>query len=778
MRKILFLLIFLLLSIAATQAQVSTDQYNPLQIEHDGIDRLAHVYQPQGEIHAAMIALHPYYSSGRAMEALTGFNTIADERGWLMVYPESLESYWDDGRISAGLPPVNATIDDVGYLANLADTIRETYEIETVYLSGLALGGTMALRAVCETPEKYDGVAIVNALMWSYQEQYCAANENPAIMDMLFIKGSHDHIYWTEGRTINNAQWTILGALDTVNIWSGRNHCENFVPTEVRRSALAVSVNCDEETTIAYLPVINSGNNWSKSGENSLNNRGIDTAEVIAAFLADDDNWQELTVQEEISEDIDRSYVVYVPTSYDPSTPTPVVLSLHGRGANNFSQAFSTGFNQVAEEEGFIVVYPQAYDPNFNNPQLADATWNYNLNTPLMAEDLTHDDDAFLDDIVDDIALSLNVDMNRLYVNGLSNGGYMTNRLACTRGNRYAAFAAVAANAPFGLGGLCEDGVHAPIMFYHGTADTISPWDGATLSTDSGEQFYLLAPLPNTLAFWVTQNGCEGNYEQTALPGTDPDSRVVFARYTDCPGDSAVEIYAVVGGGHLWHGVQDVDNQFLGEDNMDINASEAIWAFYSQYTLDGRDETVDAFVSGDPDNTGYGVPQFPMTLAEIQVETQTEASPESQAVTALQSGGYTILFALDLTTDFDCESDSLDDTILTQMENNQDAFNRIGVTIGIVTTVDDCRANQAGTAFTDNTLTFSVDELPFVFAIPPDAGTVNIIIGDAAQISAELGFDVAPGQSVLVQATGESFTPLAVVPENGWTTLADNYETN
>jgi|GEM_PF-359900 len=777
MQKILFLLIFLLLSMATTQAQISNDTYNPLAIEHDGIERLAHVYEPDGEITGAMIALHPFFSSGRAMEAISGLNTIADERGWVMIYPESLEPYWDDGRFAAGLPPANSAVDDVGYLATLSDTLRENYEIDTVYLTGLAIGGTMAMRAICETPEKYDGVAIVNALMWSYQEQYCTANENPAIMDMLFIKGSDDHIYWTEGRPINNAQWVILSARDTVNIWSSRNTCGEFIASEVTRSVLATA-DCADDTQIAYLPVINGGNNWSKSGENTLNNRGIDTARVIAAFLAGDDDWETLTAQPEIPEDNPRSYIVYVPTSYDPSTPTPVVISLHGRGANNFSQAASSGFNAVAEEHGFIVVYPQAYDPNFNNPQLADAVWNYNLDTPLMA--LAHDDDAFLDAVVDDLALVLNVDMNRLYVNGLSNGGYMTNRLACTRGDRYAAFAAVAANAPFGIGEHCQDGVHAPIMLYHGTADTISPWEGAQVTPAGMTQpIYILAPIPNTLAFWVNQNGCEQDYQQTALPNTDPDSRIIFASYTNCPDDSAVEIYAVVGGGHVWHGVQDFDNDFVGEVNMDINASEAIWAFYSQFTLDGRDESVtNTIVTGEPNVTGFGVPEFPLTLAEMQNQSQEEPSPETQVITALQSGGFTIYFALDLAEPFDCEANSPDEAIFSQMTNNHDAFTRIGVTIGTISTLDDCRAVEAGSAFADDAVTFSGDDLASALLTAPEEGTVNIVIGDAQQISTELGLDVAAGQSVLMQSTGDAYTPLAVVPDNGWTTLADNYESN
>ena len=192
------------------------------------------------------------------------------------------------------------------------------------------------------------------------------------------------------------------------------------------------------------------GYNWSAISNHSLNRTGIDTPQLLAAFFAGDENWQEHSVQVNPSEDAARSYILYVPASYDPSTPTPVVLSLHGRTVNAFSQARSSGFNAVAEEYGFIVVYPQAFDLFYDNPERADAVWNYTLHTPLPGPH-QEDDDIFLDRIVDDLAQTLNVDMNRLYVNGLSNGGYMVNHLACTRSDRYAAFASVAANAPYGI---------------------------------------------------------------------------------------------------------------------------------------------------------------------------------------------------------------------------------------------------------------------------------------------------------------------------------------
>lgn len=779
MRKIVILLILLVLSIASTQAQIIENAYNPLILEHDGLERMAHVYEPEGDINAVMIALHGFYSSGRAMETLSGLNTVADERGWVIIYPEAADVYWDDGRVEAELPPVNNTIDDVGYLASLSDTARESYAVDNVYLTGLALGGTMAMRASCETPEKYDGVAIVNALMWTYQTQFCDGAENPASMNMIFVLGEQDNIYWKEGRRIESLNLDIMSAEATVAFWGEHNGCDRFANTTIDASNLILGQDCDENATLAYLPIAGGGNNWSSMAENSLNRSGIDTSQLIAAFLSGDEDWQSLTIEDANNTEIPRSYTLYVPTSYDPTTETPLVLSLHGLGANTFSQASSSAFNQLAEQYGFIAIYPQAYDANYKDPG-SRASWNYNIGTSLLTPH-EHDDDAFLDDIVDDLAHSLNVDMNRLYVNGLSNGGYMVNHLACTRGDRYAAFAAVAASSPYGIHESClaNSEPNAPIMFYHGTADQISPWDGAIAG---GRGVYLLAPIPNSLVFWLNNNGCGQGYEQSNIDSSDPDSSVIYVRYTQCPDDAAVELYAVVDGGHLWPGVEDFYIDFLGENNMDVNASEAIWDFYSRYSLDGSREADTNFdIPINPPIISSGVPQIPLTLAQLEAtNANTELSNEMQAITALQAGGFVIYIAHDFSETFDCDADTINPDLLAMAEVQSNAFERMNVAIGTVATLDDCRAMAVGEHFTEDSeslLSFDSASLATILSTPAQEGTLTIVIGGTEQISAELADEITANQSVMFIPLGDNYDPIARVPAAGWSDLADAYET-
>jgi polyhydroxybutyrate depolymerase len=224
MRKLALLLLLLLLASLGLQAQAETRLYT---LEHDGIERTAQLYVPQNTPTALVIMLHPFFSSGRAIEAISGFDTVAEERGWLVAYPNAAQPYWDDGRNAAGLPPANGAVDDVGYIAALADALSSEYGLEQNYLAGMGVGGTMVQTIACQLPERFDAVAVVGALIWTYQVDNCPAQAaNP--VKMLFIYGNQDHIYRENGRTIaaeGSAAWEVLSAEATRTHWASRNQC-------------------------------------------------------------------------------------------------------------------------------------------------------------------------------------------------------------------------------------------------------------------------------------------------------------------------------------------------------------------------------------------------------------------------------------------------------------------------------------------------------------------------------------------------------------------------
>jgi polyhydroxybutyrate depolymerase len=124
-----------------------------------------------------------------------------------------------------------------------------------------------------------------------------------------------------------------------------------------------------------------------------------------------------------------RRYLLYVPKSYHPERPTPLVISIHGFAEWPAHQAEISHWNQVAEENNFIVVYPCG--TGFPLRWFAGGWAN------------TLQDVQFISDLIDRLVRDFNIDPSRIYANGLSNGGGMSFMLAAHLSQRIAAFGGV-----------------------------------------------------------------------------------------------------------------------------------------------------------------------------------------------------------------------------------------------------------------------------------------------------------------------------------------------
>lgn len=264
-----------------------------------------------------------------------------------------------------------------------------------------------------------------------------------------------------------------------------------------------------------------------------------------------------------------RTYMIHVPPSYDAGTPVPLLLMLHGRGGDGNGIAKLTNFSDLADEHNFIVLYPDGLDNQ----------WNYVKDVPGYTG-MTQDDTAFLLELLDEVSGQYSVDEKRIYVAGFSNGGFMTQRLACDAPERFAAFASVAAAGFGGMPALCQTPSPLSILLVHGTLDAVIPWQGMVRGNG-----FMLAPVTDTLAFWSQYAGCEGEVTDTALPQKGESSETSVTLFSvGCDDDNEVLLYAVQGGGHNWPGVDDLISQdWAGSTNMDIGASEVIWEFFSRH---------------------------------------------------------------------------------------------------------------------------------------------------------------------------------------------------
>ena len=563
--RILLLLSCLLLTVAQIQA-----------------DRLPYVIDlPEGDTQGAplVIMLHPSASSGLAMQILTDFGTFLPDS--VVVYPNSADIQWEHNATSEA-----NTADDPLYLQELVTEMADTYGIDTEHVSlvGYGSGGLLAFRMMCESPELFENVVIVGPLMWEYHATNCSTpTEEVSPPNLLMVHGSEDTTYWGEGRLWESItqEWFILGVESTLGFWADRFTCDTEQVTQLGTNAITLP--CADDAELAFYHVMGGGHNWARIGDYQLNQFGIDTSEIVSGFINHEADWA--TEQPTPFEDDARTYWLYVPSSYDPATPTPLIVALHGRYSNGISMAATTQFNPLAEQEGFLVVYPDGLSTWADyRAQPGDMSWNYAGATDLYF-DPGYDDVGFLANLIDDLALDLNIDLNRVYVAGFSNGAYMTHHLACVDAERYAAFAAVAGSAYIGMDDLCQQDTPVSMLMIHGSGDNNILWNGIQEVVD-GEPIYTSFPIPSLLGFWLEHNYCNPEtYDSVDIPNQDDITRVLKMSFTTCLNGADVGIYAIQNGGHNWSGSHvDLPFEIIGNINYDINASEVIWEFFETHS--------------------------------------------------------------------------------------------------------------------------------------------------------------------------------------------------
>jgi polyhydroxybutyrate depolymerase len=269
----------------------------------------------------------------------------------------------------------------------------------------------------------------------------------------------------------------------------------------------------------------------------------------------------------------ERCYLLHVPEALDTSRPVMVVLSLHGFSSRPEGQVYLTGWDEIADREGFIVVFPQG--------TRLPIRWNAtSLPGPEAADDV-----HYIRDVLADLEQLFAIDPSRIYVNGMSNGGAMTHRLACEMADVFAA-AGVVAGPIIDLPSGCNPARPIPIIGFYGTDDPLVAYEGGFLSEASARRMFRVeasrARLYSAQAWaagWAERNGCRLD---GAILGPGADVSAIY--YSGCRDDGQVILYTVHGGGHTWPGGPDLP--FLGATTQTISASELMLEFFREHLLD------------------------------------------------------------------------------------------------------------------------------------------------------------------------------------------------
>jgi len=246
-----------------------------------------------------------------------------------------------------------------------------------------------------------------------------------------------------------------------------------------------------------------------------------------------------------------REYQIHMPAGYDPNTAYPVVFSFHGRALTANSQIWVSGFDDLADTQGFIAVYPEGTGQS--------PTWNAGLCCgEAMQDDV--DDVGFVEAIIDDLGANACIDKDRVYSTGLSNGAYMSFRLACELSDKIAGVGAIAGTTAVIP---CLPQNELAVIALHGTADNIVPYDGVAGSLSA----------PQNAGDWAVRNNCSTSTIDTYAMGD-----VSCYKHTGCDPGAEVELCTVDGGGHQWFGGASIP--FLGDNTDAIDASAYIWDFF------------------------------------------------------------------------------------------------------------------------------------------------------------------------------------------------------
>jgi polyhydroxybutyrate depolymerase len=209
-----------------------------------------------------------------------------------------------------------------------------------------------------------------------------------------------------------------------------------------------------------------------------------------------------------------RPVTVHVPPGYDPATPTPLLILLHGYTATGSVQDAYFGLQPVADARGIIYAFPDGTIDANNSPfwNATDACCNF------FGSDV--DDVAYLLGLIDEIQTRVNVDPSRIYFVGHSNGGFMSYRLACEASDRIAAIVSLA-GASFADTADCDAPAPLSVLQIHGDMDDtiVTPAMSTGMTTDIDSSI-------------------------------DGDETTIDA-YANCDAGYDVELWTIPGGGHI-----------------------------------------------------------------------------------------------------------------------------------------------------------------------------------------------------------------------------------
>ncbi len=326
--------------------------------------------------------------------------------------------------------------------------------------------------------------------------------------------------------------------------------------------------------------------------------------------------WAQETKEKVTVDDVERTFMVRLPRAYDSQQHYPVVIVLHGMNQDTDDIERLTRFNELADKDSIIAVYPSALRGRWNvgvrpeehrtnmGPGRGRRGGGYpgggypgggypgggggyprggggypgggGQGTGEEKRPAPADDIAFFNNMLDKIESKFSADSSRIYVTGLSEGGFMTLRVGCAMADRIAAIAPVGAAMPKTM--ICLPSRPVPLVMLNGTSDPVVPYGGGTehnlqLKTVSAE---------DSAKAWARMDRCAEKPSQTKLPAHDKGGmETKVDTYDGCQRNAQVVLYSIKGAGNTWPGgEQYMVEKEIGKASQDLDANQVIWSFF------------------------------------------------------------------------------------------------------------------------------------------------------------------------------------------------------
>ncbi|MFA5039121.1 MAG: PHB depolymerase family esterase [Candidatus Omnitrophota bacterium] len=265
-----------------------------------------------------------------------------------------------------------------------------------------------------------------------------------------------------------------------------------------------------------------------------------------------------------------RTYLLYIPRGYDASHPVPLVIVLHGGGANAKNAQRMTGFSALAEKKGFMVAYPNGTGRlpdralTWNAGNCCGYAWENNVNDVL-----------FIRSLIEKLEKEYIIDPGAVYVTGISNGGMLAYKLGCELSDKIAAIGPVAGAMNVDE---CLPKEPVSVIAFHGTEDRHVLYKGGWPLVYYDRYERKDKPVSHAMSFWSQRDACE------ARPQEMERGRAKVATWSFCLEGTGVSLYTIVGGGHTWPGGQ--YEQMWGDspDAGGISATDIMWEFFDRHS--------------------------------------------------------------------------------------------------------------------------------------------------------------------------------------------------